>query len=75
MGQASLSGYLAIVSLLGFGLRESRRLLQHKDMKALGNLEILELDCNGNGQAFIEGGRGVGIPIIMGLALSSRKIP
>ena len=49
--------------------------MQHKDVKALGNLEILELACNGNGQDFIEGGRGVGILIIMGFALSSRKLP
>ena len=49
-------------------------------MKALGNLEIQSLGTsrlayNGNGQAFIDGGEGVGIPIIMGLALSSRKLP
>ena len=49
-------------------------------MKALGNLEIKSLGTsrlafNGNELAFIDGGRGVGIPIIVGLALSSRKLP
>ena len=49
-------------------------------MKALGNLEIQSLGtsrlaCNGNELAFIDGGRGVGIPIIVGLDLSSRKLP
>ena len=31
--------------------------------------------ANGKWQAYIDGGRGVGMPTIVGLALSSRKVP
>ena len=52
-------------------------------MKALGDSwRLLEtprdswrLACKGKWQAYIDDGRGVGIPTIMGLALSSRKLP
>ena len=70
MGEASLFGYLTMISLLGFGLKG-----MNQGSYSIRLLGTWRLACNGDEQAFIDGGRGVGIPIIMGLALSSRKVP
>ena len=63
----------SIVNLLAMDLAlwGLSKLLQH----SLGYEGSWRLACKGKWQAYIDGGRGVGIPTIMGLALSSRKLP
>ena len=69
-GDKSLS---SIVNLLAMDLAlwGLSKLLQH----SFGYEGSWRLACKGKWLAYIDGGRGVGIPTIMGLALTSRKLP